>query len=125
MASDNLSPDDLRRVTQLAKGWGKIVCRRAFGEQGPGPDVDLTQMEDLACAAARALLAGVLEEATQAQAERLGDSHPCPGCGRDCPVTVQERPVEARGGPFEHREPACHCPTCRRDFFPSAPPAGA
>jgi hypothetical protein len=26
------------------------------------------------------------------------------------------------GGDFLHREPACHCPACRRDFFPSATP---
>jgi hypothetical protein len=120
MGTRKLTPEDLEAISQLAKGWGKIVSRRAFGEQGPGLDVDLAQMEQVAFAAAQGLLAGALETATSQQAAQLGNSQPCPNCGRVCPVTIDERTVEVRGGRFEHREPLCHCPTCRRDFFPSA-----
>jgi hypothetical protein len=120
MGTRKLTPQDLEAITQLAKGWGKIVSHRAFGQQGPGIDVDLAPMEQVAFAAAQGLLAGALETATSQQAAQLGNSQPCPHCGRVCPLTSDQRTVEVRGGRFEHREPLCHCPSCRRDFFPSA-----
>ena len=120
-----LSPQDLEQVYQLAKGWGKIVVRQQWGEQGPGLDVNLEQMEDVAMAAVRGLLAGTLEQATDQQAELLGDQQACPDCGRLCPLTHEDRQITTRGGPFDHHEPKAHCPACRRDFFPSTSDAAA
>lgn len=125
MASGKLTADDLQRITQLAQDWGKIVCRRAFGDEGPGLEVDLDQMESLAHTAAQALLAGVLQEATSQQAQQLGPTQPCPTCGRDAPLTKEPRAVQVQGGEFLHQEPVGHCSTCRRDFFPSASSAEA
>jgi hypothetical protein len=115
-----LSNEDKEAIFQLAKQWGRIVARRAFGDDGPGLDVDLDTMEEVAVAAARGLTAGTLEQATQQQAQRLGEQQRCPGCGRLCAVQAENRLVHVRGGTFDHHEPVCHCPTCRRDFFPSA-----
>ncbi len=121
MATRKLNPEDLKRIEELAKGWGKIIVRQYWGEQGPGLDVDLTQMEDVAMAAVRALLAGTLEVATQQQASQLGPQQACPDCGRMCPLNNEDRPITVRDGTvFEHHEPTAHCPACRRDFFPSA-----
>ncbi len=120
MAARKLSEEDLRRISELAKRWGKIIVREQWGEQGPGLDVDLAQMEDVAVAAVRGLLAGTLESATQQQAGQLGESQSCPDCGRMNPLTSEERSITTRGGPFAHQEPKGHCPACRRDFFPSA-----
>jgi hypothetical protein len=122
MATSKLNDKDLAEIHALAKQWGKIVVRRAFGEEGPGLDVDLDCMEQVAAAAAAGLTQGALEEATQKQAQRLPAEHPCPGCGRLCPCQPQPqgRPIVVKGGQFLHSEPACHCPACRRDFFPSA-----
>jgi hypothetical protein len=119
MASGKLNHKDLADIHALAKQWGKIVVRRAFGDQGPGLDVDLDTMEQVAAAAA-GLTAGALEEATQQQAHQLPAEHPCPTCGRLCPTQPHPRPVVAQGGTFLHQEPVGHCPACRRDFFPSA-----
>jgi hypothetical protein len=119
MGTRKLTDEDLDRIADIAKDWGKIIVRRAFGDQGPGLDVDLSQMEQIAQAAARGLTAGTLEEATTQQAQLLGDQQPCPGCGQSCPVTTDDRPINVSGGTFHHREPVCYCPTCRRDFFPS------
>ncbi len=120
MATRKFTPEELRAITRLAKQWGKIVVRHAFGEQGPGLDVDLAQMEEVAYAAAQGLTAGALEEATSQQGQQLGEQQSCPQCHKLCPVTPDERPILAKGGAFQLREPKCHCPTCRRDFFPSA-----
>ena len=120
MGSRKLTPKDLEQITKLAKSWGKIVVRQAFGDDGPGLDVDLSQMEDVAVAAARGLTAGALEVATSQQGRLLGIEQPCPQCGHLCGVDLEERHLQVRGGTFEHQEPKCYCPTCRRAFFPSA-----
>ncbi len=120
MATRKFTPEELQAIRRLAKQWGKIVVRHAFGEQGPGLDVDLTQMEEVAYAAAQGLTAGALEEATAQQGQQLGEQLPCPQCHRLCPVKPEERPIQAKGGAFQLREPKGYCPTCRRDFFPSA-----
>jgi hypothetical protein len=120
MATRKLTPEELHAITRLAKQWGKIVVRQAFGEKGPGLDVDLTQMEQMAFAAARGLTAGALEEATAQQRQQLGEQQPCPTCARLCMVTAEERSIEVKGGAFQLREAKCYCSTCRRAFFPSA-----
>jgi hypothetical protein len=121
MAARKLKAEDLKHIKELAKGWGKIVVRQQWGEKGPGLDVDLTQMEDVAMAAVRALMAGTLEAATRQQASQLGEEHPCPDCGRMCPLKRAERPIVVRTGiTFGHDEPNAYCPACRRAFFPSA-----
>lgn len=53
MAKRPLTQEDLDAIYQLARKWGKIVCRQAFGDEGPGLDVDFTKMEDVAVAASR------------------------------------------------------------------------
>jgi hypothetical protein len=120
MASNKLNDKDLAEIHALAKQWGKIVVRRAFGEQGPGLDIDLDTMEQVAAVAAAGLTAGALEEATHKQAQLLPALQPCPTCGKLCPTKPQTRPVVVKGGQFLHHEPAGYCPACRRDFFPSA-----
>ena len=44
----------------LAKGWGKLVAQQAFGDEGPGLDMDLTTMEQIAMHASRALIPGAI-----------------------------------------------------------------
>src|SRR5438105_2511337 len=98
MGTRKLTPEDLERITQAAREWGKIVVRRAYGDEGPDLDVDLAQMEQVGQAAMRGLLAGTLEQATSQQAQRLGNEQPCPTCGRSCPVKTVVRPIDVSGG---------------------------
>jgi hypothetical protein len=120
MATRKLTPEDLQAIARVAKQWGKIVVRHAFGEQGPGLDVDFAQMEAVAYAAAQGLTAGAIEAATVQQGEQLGERQPCPKCGKLCSVGSAERPFHVKGAEIQLCEPKCYCPTCRRDFFPSA-----
>jgi len=107
-------------LDELAYGWGRIVNRRAFGEAGPGLDLDFDTIESLAVDTAQALIRGTIEEALRRQAQLLGDDQPCPGCGHSCRVEKVPRTLAVRGGTIDYEEPKCHCPACRRDFFPSA-----
>src|SRR5436190_23391967 len=118
MATREPTPEDLERITELARRWGKTIVKEPWGEGGPGLDVNLDQMELVALAALRGLLAGTLGTATQQQAQHLTDPQPCPDCGRPCPVATEDRTVTTGEGSFEHHEPKAHCPACRRDVFP-------
>ena len=120
MATSPLSPQQLQTIRDLAAQWGKIVARRAFGDAGPGLDVDLLALEEVAAAAARGLTEGTLATLLEQQAQALASTHPCPDCGQLCPVGHEPRPLVSHGGSITYREPLCHCPACRRDFFPSA-----
>lgn len=124
MARRPFTPEELLELRHLAAQWGRIVARRAFGDDGPGLDVDFEMMEQIAHVAAQGLTEGTLHTLLEGQAAALGEEQPCPDCGRPCPVGRQERPLRAKGVELRPREPVCHCPACRRDFFPpTADPA--
>jgi hypothetical protein len=108
-----------REIEELAQGWGKLLAREAFPD-GVGLDVDLLMMEEIAVTAAKSLVRGAIETMAEDQTETLGTERPCPGCGKLCQLDRRSRPIQVRGGPAELKEPAAHCSTCRRDFFPSA-----
>ncbi len=122
MAKRELTPEQLGAITDLAKQWGKIVARNAYGEGGPGLDVDFDQMEQIAAAATAGLAAGTIEHLAEQQARRLPDESPCPACRKVCPVNTRPRQVVARGATITLQEPVAHCPACRRDFFPPTTP---
>jgi hypothetical protein len=117
--------DDLTALRDTAYGWGKIVVRRAYGEAGPGLDLDFDSIESLAVDMGQAVIRGTVEEILRTQFQRLGDHQTCPTCQRDCPVDKAPRTLQVRGGTILYDEPVCHCPACRRDFFPSPPDLAA
>lgn len=140
MPSHRLKDEKLQELTGLVQGWGKLLADEAYGPEGPGLDVDLTGMEELATTMQQALLVGLCEELTQRQVERLPATQPCPGCGAECEVdpldepsvelsdeppddssgAAEPRQMRLRGGTFGLKEPRCFCRRCRRSFFPSA-----
>lgn len=126
MARRPFTPQELLELRQLAAQWGNIVARRAFGDAGPGLDVDFDMMEPIAHAAAQGLTEGTRQTLLESQTAALGDPQPCPDCGPAGPVHRQERPLRTKGVELQQNEPVAHCPDCRRDFFPPAadPAAG-
>jgi hypothetical protein len=77
--SQSDDPSDLR---DMAYGWGKIITRRAYGEEGPGLDLDFDSIESLAVDMGQSVIRGTIEEVLRAQFQRLGDHQPCPACAR-------------------------------------------
>jgi hypothetical protein len=118
MSQSKLSEQKLQEIRELAAGWGKIVARRALGESGPDQGLDFSAMEQLAAAAAAGLTEGTLAVLFEQQASALAKEQPCPDCGRLCPVAHEDRSLTVKGAILKLHEPVCHCPDCRRDFFP-------
>lgn len=118
MARRSFTPEQIHELRCFAAQWGKIVARRVFGEDGPGLDVDFATMEQIALAAATGVTEGTLQTLLEQQAETLGQQQPCPDCGRPCALHREERTLQVQGTPLQQSEPVCHCPDCRRDFFP-------
>src|SRR5262249_20904808 len=55
MAAPQFTPEELDELRALAARWAKIASRRAFGDDGPGLDVDFRTFERIAAAAAQGL----------------------------------------------------------------------
>jgi hypothetical protein len=108
-------------IERVAQGWGKVVARRVQEQVGPQLDLDADDIEQFAKNAACAVAKGTIEELLEQKAAALGPEQPCPACQRLCPVQRQPRTIAFWGAEVEYREPKCHCPACRRDFFPSTP----
>jgi hypothetical protein len=120
MARRELPPQKLQEIRELAARWGQIVAQRACGDAGSA-GLDFQAMEELAAAAAAGVTEGTLSALLQQQTQALPVELPCPKCGRLCPVGHESRPLTVRAGQtIPLTEPVCHCPDCRRDFFPPA-----
>jgi hypothetical protein len=125
MNTPRFTAEELDRLRALAAEWGKIVSRRAFGDDGPGLDVDFRTFEQIATAAAQGLTEGTLQLLLQQQADKLPHEQPCPACGKLCPTGPHTRPLTAQGAEIQQAERIAHCSDCRRDFFPPADRLGA
>ncbi len=119
MSSKELSERKRHEIEEIARGWGKLLAREAFPD-GPGLDVTLADMEEIAVMASKAVVEGAVETMSEKQSEVIGQQALCPTCSRVCALKRKPRPVVVRGGTATLDEPVGHCPTCRRDFFPSA-----
>jgi len=111
---------DRAGVERLAEGWGKVVARRVHDEVGPELDLDADDIEQMAITAARAVARGTIADLLERKAALLGPEQACPTCRRPGAVRRRPRAIDFWGGEVNYAEPVCHCPACRRDFFPSA-----
>lgn len=90
----------------------------------PKAGVRFTELEAAGHRLGRAVAQATTERLALMQAEQMTGPQPCPTCGRLCSLVHRQRSLETIDGPIELREPVCHCPACRRDFFPSASELG-
>lgn len=97
MSTPRFTAEELNRSRTLTAEWGKIVSKRAFGEDGPGLDVDFRTMEQIATAAAQGLTEGTLQRMLRQQAQKVPQQSPCPACGELCPTLAHTRSLAAQG----------------------------
>ena len=124
MATRQFTADELQELHDLAARWAQLVSKRAFGDDGPGLDVDFRTFEQIATAAAHGLTEGTLQLLLEQQADELPSEQPCPECGKLCPTKPHTRPLTAQGAEIVQAERIAHRPDCRRDFFPPADGTG-
>src|SRR4051795_4435795 len=110
---------DSTGIARVARGWGKVVARRVEEQVGPDLDLDADEIERFAKGAACAMAREAIEELLEKKASLLGPEQSCPTCQRLCPLIREPRIIQSWGGEVAYSEPKCHCPACRRDFFPS------
>lgn len=116
-------------AAQNGQGWSeevkqkfcelsKLVAREKFGEQGVPQTIDFATIEQIGHEAGRQTAAEVNRQLTEEHAAHFLDPQPCPQCDRLCECKMSHRRLVTRDGPVELNEMVCHCPACRRDFFP-------
>lgn len=118
------SPEQRSVLRETAKAFGRNSAQLLFPE-GVGEDLDFQEIEDLATEAVQGLVQGLARELVWKQALTLGSFQPCPTCDHSCEVNWVERTLNSKYGEPTVAEPKCHCPRCKRDFFPSASAAEA
>ena len=83
----------------------------------------LAQIEQMSARIGQRLIARLTEHTLEQHALASQPANPdvaCPRCALRCRLTRKKRRLTTTAGPVEYREPASHCPDCRRDFFPGA-----
>src|SRR5262245_4695023 len=121
MPRRQLTPQQLQELRAFASQWGKIIARRAFGDAGPGLDVDLDAMEQLAQAAAAGLTEGTLQTCLEQQAQALGAEQPCPACGQPCPSSARRAPSPSAAGGSSRASRSATAPPAGGIFSPQRP----
>ena|SRR5690349_8533328 len=111
--------DDLE---EQAERMGRNLAREAFGKDGPGLNVCMTDLERFFDSIVKGFSKGMYAETVQSQAEHLPETESCPGCGNECSreVPKKPRPFHTVHGPFSWDEPRYFCSHCERLFFPPA-----
>jgi hypothetical protein len=121
MSKLKLSPEFLREIRELAACWGKTAAARASAELGRDAPLDFQDIERIAAVVAAGMTEGTVTALLNTQAQQLATEYPCPQCQTRCRVEYRDRPLTLdTGGVVQLHEPICHCPQCRRDFFPPA-----
>ena len=113
--------DDRSELRDTAYGWGKIVARRAYGDEGPGLDLDFDSIESLAVDMGQAVIRGTVEKILKTQFQRLGDHQPCPGASK--PALWPRRRGSSRfaAGRFSTTNPSAIARPVAGIFFPLRP----
>ena len=114
----NLSPLDQRKMQELVS----LLADEGFGAEGPARDTTFATIEAFGHQAGRKVARALDEHLTKRHAEYFQQGETCPTCGArgDSFDPSKERRLQTCDGEVTLSEPAFHCPTCQRDFFPSA-----
>ena len=119
----NLSPLAEQKMQELVA----LPADEGFGADGPARDTTFSTIEAFGHQAGRKVARALDEHLTQRHAEYFQQQESCPACGAqgDSADPSKERRLQTCDGAVTLSEPAFHCPTCQRDFFPSADRAQA
>ena len=114
----NLTDDARKKLADCVAALASC----GFGPEGPPLDTTFAEIEDFGHEMGRLLARALDEELAHQHAAHFAGSASCPRCQTECPIAEhpKARDVQTTDGDVSLHEPACHCPVCNRDFFPSA-----
>jgi len=81
------------------------------------------ELEELACEIGDEVTRQLMSEELAGRSNEAAEaeSQACPDCGQSsCNSEAHHRKLDSLRGEVEYFEPAYHCPTCRRAFFPGS-----
>ena len=118
-----LSAEARRKFDELVA----LLSEERYGPDGPPIDTTFAEIEDFGHQAGRMLGRSLDERLAQEHGEHFAEAC-CPTCGAcgelDASKSEKTRPLRTQDGKLPLAEPVFHCPSCDRDFFPSANRAG-
>ncbi len=125
MSKDARKNEDLDLPPKVKAKFDELVAvlaQQGFGEEGPPRETTFAQIEKFGHQAGRMLGRAIDAHLATQHAEHFADEEPCPACDENIPMkeSPHELPLQTQDGEVTLHEPTCHCPSCRRDFFPSA-----
>ncbi len=99
-----------------------LLAKCGFGDDGPPRDTTFAEIERFGHRAGRMLARAVDARLAEQHAAHFAGEEPCPTCSEKHPPkeSPHDLPLQTSDGEVTLHEPTCNCPTCRRDFFPSA-----
>jgi len=114
----DLSPEEQNLFNALVA----MLAKRGFGEDGPPRETTFAQIEQFGHQAGRMVARAIDAQLADQHASHFNDAEPCPTCDEKCPSkeSPHDLKIQTEDGEMTLHEPACDCPTCRREFFPSA-----
>lgn len=81
------------------------------------------ELEEIACEIGDEVTRQILGSQLAERCEDVAgsDAQSCPDCGQSSvQADTQRRELDSSRGRIEYDEPAYHCPSCRRSFFPGS-----
>jgi len=119
MEKSMLSPEVRQKFDELVA----LIAEERYGPDGPPINTTFAEMERFGHLAGRMLGRSIDEHLTHDHAEHFQEAS-CPTCAAsgesDAEGNKKTRSLQTVDGTIPLAEPAFHCPTCSRDFFPSA-----
>jgi hypothetical protein len=119
MEKSMLSPEARQKFDELVA----LLAREKYELGRPPIDTTFAEIEHFGHQAGRMLGRSLDEHLAIEHAEHFQEAS-CPTCAAsgesDAADNKKTRPLQTQDGKIPLAEPAFHCPTCDRDFFPSA-----
>jgi len=118
----DLSPEKQKQFDQLVA----LLAQQGFGDDGPPRETTFAEIEQFGHQAGQMVARAIDAQLSEQHASHFTKEQPCPTCDEKCPPkeSPHDLPLQTQDGEVTLHEPACNCPTCRRDFFPSADSLG-
>ena len=118
MEKSMLSPETRQKFDELMA----LLAAERYGPNGPPMDTTFAEMEQFGHQTGRMVGRAIDEHLAEQQGDEHFQEASCPTCGASGKSNAarKTRPLQTLDGKIPIAEPAFHCPTCDRDFFPSA-----